>query len=162
MPRNTTAPGTPEDWLLRAKSNLALAGQPKPEGAFWEDQCFQAHQAVEKALKAVYIRRGLLFKFVHDIDELENGLAKSGLRIPPIVRRAIVLTRYAFEARYPGPYEAATEKDYRVALEMAQAVIDWAEKTIQTPDKPGGPLLQEPHAAYKIGKTKKLKAKKRK
>jgi hypothetical protein len=45
MPRKPIRPGTPEDWLLRAKSNLALAGQPKPEEALWEDQCFQAHHA---------------------------------------------------------------------------------------------------------------------
>jgi HEPN domain-containing protein len=119
-------------------------------------------QAVEKALKAVYQKRGLYFKFVHDIDELENGLAQNGLRIPPMVRQAIVLTRYAFEARYPGPYEPATEHEYQVALALAEAVVLWAEKIIQTLDKPEGPLLQETPAIYKAGKANKPKAKKRK
>lgn len=45
--------GTPRDWLGRAKSNLARARQPKPDEVFWEDLCFDAQQAVEKALKAV-------------------------------------------------------------------------------------------------------------
>lgn len=40
---------------MRAKGHLALAKQPKPEGAFWEDQSFLAQQAAEKALKAVYL-----------------------------------------------------------------------------------------------------------
>jgi HEPN domain-containing protein len=39
------------DWLVRAKSSLALAKQAKPQEAFWEDQCFLAQQAAEKALK---------------------------------------------------------------------------------------------------------------
>jgi hypothetical protein len=38
MPRKPVAAGTPEDRLVRAESNLALARQSKPEAAFWEDQ----------------------------------------------------------------------------------------------------------------------------
>jgi len=42
--------GMPVEWLRRAKSNLIRAKQPKPGGVFWEDLCFDAQQAVEKAL----------------------------------------------------------------------------------------------------------------
>ena len=37
----------------RAKGNLALAKQPKPKEAYWDDLCFEAEQAAEKSIKAV-------------------------------------------------------------------------------------------------------------
>ena len=55
MPPDKSIPGNVQDWLVRAKGHLALVKQPKPAGAFWEDQCFLAQQAAEKALKAVYL-----------------------------------------------------------------------------------------------------------
>lgn len=76
MPRKLPAPGTPEEWLVYAKSSLSLAHQPKPADALWEDYCFMAHQAVEKAIKAVYQKRRLLFEFTHDIKKLGVGLEK--------------------------------------------------------------------------------------
>jgi len=84
-------PGSVQDWLVRAKGHLALAKQPKPEGAFWEDQCFLAQQAAEKALKAVYQPRGLLFRYTHDLEELGKGLEDHGVPIPPLVKEAIIL-----------------------------------------------------------------------
>ncbi|HVT02768.1 MAG TPA: HEPN domain-containing protein [Thermoanaerobaculia bacterium] len=53
MPRDRATPGSAEDWLARARSDLAIARSPLPEGAFLEDLCFHAQQAAEKALKAV-------------------------------------------------------------------------------------------------------------
>jgi len=50
---DSSIPGSPEEWLMRAKSNLALARADKPEGVFWEDMCYNAQQAAEKAVKAV-------------------------------------------------------------------------------------------------------------
>lgn len=152
MRRKTVAPGSPEDWLARAKSNLALARQPKPEDSLWEDQCFQAQQAAEKALKAVYQSRALVFQYVHDIGKLGNGLEKNGIRIPPEVREAFDLTSYALETRYPGPLEPVTEREYRRALVLAGAVVSWAEKIISSRD------VSESPAVYKASP----KAKKRK
>jgi hypothetical protein len=34
--------GTAQEWLKRAKGNLARAKQPKPKEAFWDDLCFAA------------------------------------------------------------------------------------------------------------------------
>ena len=44
-------PGAPQEWLKRAKSNLTLASQPKLEQICWEDLCFEAQQAAEKAIR---------------------------------------------------------------------------------------------------------------
>lgn len=130
MPPDRVIPGSPLDWLVRAQGSLVLAKQPKPEGAFWEDQCFLAQQAAEKALKAIYQHKGLLFRYTHDLEELGKGLEDSGVPIPPVVKEAIVLTRYAFETRYPGPFEPVTEEEYREAVRLAEAVVAWAEKVM--------------------------------
>ena len=69
MPPDREIPGSAPAWLARAKGHLALAKQPKPAGAFWEDQCFLLHQAAEKALKAVYQHMGLALRYTHDLEE---------------------------------------------------------------------------------------------
>jgi HEPN domain-containing protein len=42
-------------WMDRAKSSLAISKTRYDENVFYEDLCFQAQQAVEKALKAFLI-----------------------------------------------------------------------------------------------------------
>jgi len=56
MPPEGGGPGSPRDWLRRARSNLARAaqGQATPD-VLLEDVCFDAQQAVEKSLKALLV-----------------------------------------------------------------------------------------------------------
>lgn len=42
MSQGRASPGTPQDWLARAKGDLALARLPLPQNAFYEDLCFHA------------------------------------------------------------------------------------------------------------------------
>ena len=44
-----------------------IQAKTKTEGVYLEDLCFNAHQAVEKALKAVLIKLVGKFPFTHDI-----------------------------------------------------------------------------------------------
>ena len=56
-----------KEWLKRAKSNLARAKAGKvSEDILYEDLCFDAQQAAEKALKALCIVHGVKFSRVHD------------------------------------------------------------------------------------------------
>lgn len=123
-------PGTAGQWLSRAKSNLALAQQPRTNEIYLEDLCFEAQQAAEKALKAVLISRNIPFRYVHDLAELLTRIASTGISIPPAVNQAAGLTAYAVTARYPGPYEAVTEGEYRQAIDCAAAVVNWAQEII--------------------------------
>jgi HEPN domain-containing protein len=127
MPPKGGAEGAPEEWLQRAKGNLALAKQRKPKDAYWEDLCFEAEQAVEKAVKAVLRSRGIDFPKTHDIGELLALLARSGQKIPQPIWKADSLTTYAVETRYPGPAESVTRSEYREAVALAQQVVKWAE-----------------------------------
>lgn len=131
MPRNRPTPGSPEDWLNRAKGDLALARAPLPEAGFYEDLCFHAQQAAEKALESVYVKHGWMFRYVHDLDELITGLKKHALQVPPSIEEAASLTPYAFEARYPSVAEPVTEEEHRSAVALAERVVEWAEKIVE-------------------------------
>ena len=132
MPPEESSVGTPQEWLRRAKSNLARAKQPKPDEALWEDLCFDAQQAVEKAFKAVLVFRGVDFPKTHNIRVLLSLLDSAGQQIPQELRKAIGLTIYATVSRYPGEAEPVTEDEYHEAVALAEQVVQWAEQVIST------------------------------
>ncbi len=76
MPQHNPPPGTAREWLDRAQGKLALAHQPLPSGAFWEDLCFLDQQAAELAIKAVFIAHDWTFPFIHDLGELLDELER--------------------------------------------------------------------------------------
>lgn len=122
--------GTPENWLRRAKSNLIRAMQPKHEEVFWEDYCFDAQQAAEKALKALLLFHKIPFRFVHDIAELLTVLEQNGVSLPESIKKAAELSDYAVEARYPGPMEPVTEDEHKEAIKAANEVVSWVKGII--------------------------------
>jgi HEPN domain-containing protein len=93
--------------------------------------CFHAQQAAEKAIKAIYLDRGWTFRYVHDLEELLTCLREKGLTPPAGIAQAVLLTSYAFEARYPGPGEPVTEAEYKRAVDLAKAVVRWAESVLE-------------------------------
>lgn len=113
-----------EAWMQRAKGNLARAKQPKPDEAFWEDLCFDAQQAAEKAVKAVLVLRGVNFPRTHDIADLLAFVAQA--EIPDDLWEADSLSEYATVARYPGR-QPASEQDRQKAILLAEQVVRWAE-----------------------------------
>lgn len=131
MPRDSSVPGSAQDWLARAKGDLALARVSLPDGAFLEDLCFHTQQAAEKALKAVFCHSSLKFRFTHDLDELITGLIRNGIDVPVAVVESDALTGFAWEARYPGLAEPVTLDEYHEAIRQAETVVDWAATIIE-------------------------------
>lgn len=132
MPPENRNKKSAEEWLARAKSCLAIATQAKPAIVFWEDLCFNAQQASEKAIKAIFIAHGRKFLYTHDLGKLLNQLATElKMTIPSGVAASTALSDYALSARYPGLSEPATREDHRDAVEIAEAVMSWAENLIQ-------------------------------
>jgi HEPN domain-containing protein len=105
VPQDRRTAGSSGEWLARSRGDLALAHAPLPEGGFYEDLCFHGQQAAEKSLKAVYLYYEWPFRYVHDLEELITGLRRNGLVISKDIEEAVILTNYAFEARYPGLLE---------------------------------------------------------
>ena len=96
----------------------------------YEDLCFDAQQAAEKAIKAVFIGRGETFPYVHELEKLLKQLKKNGLKIPKYVWEAEKLTPFAVVTRYPGLVGPVTQREYRRAVRIATAVLRWAERQI--------------------------------
>ena len=128
--RKSPSVGTPSDWIRRAHADLALAKGSLPPGALFDDLCFHAQQAAEKAIKAVYISAGRGFRYTHNLGFLIDELRGSGVRVPEYIDDAAELTKWAWEARYPGPLEPASEAEYQRALALAERVVEWAESMV--------------------------------
>jgi len=131
MPPRQRDPTEGAEWLRRARSNLARAraGRSSPE-VLYEDLCFDAQQAAEKAIKALLVEHKMSFPKTHAIMDLLTLLQQSGVVVPEEIRRAGLLTGYAVETRYPGLSEEVTREDYVQALELAECVVRWAESLL--------------------------------
>jgi HEPN domain-containing protein len=104
----------------------ARAGKAAAE-VLYEDLCYDAQQAAEKALKALCILHEIVFSRTHDIAYLMDLLAKGSVPIPEDVFKARILTGYAVETRYPGEYEPVNEGDYLNATALAERLVKWVE-----------------------------------
>lgn len=120
------------DWLRRAKSNLARARAGKiSKDVLYEDLCFDCQQSAEKAIKALLISLDKEFLPTHSITRLLELVSEAGIEVPGEVEKAIDLTDYAVETRYPGEREPLTKEEYREALAIAEKVFSWVSKIMK-------------------------------
>jgi len=129
MPHSLPACGGPDDWLSRARSDLALASVRPVRNIRIEDLCYHAQQSVEKSLKAVLIHSETAFPHTHNIKIL-TGLLPPGIFRDPILDAAAILTDYAVTTRYPGEVEPVTKDELKTALHIAKEVLAWAKSVI--------------------------------
>ena len=133
MDPESRVPGSAEDWLRYARSDLELARIEKPEGILLESLCFHAQQAAEKALKAVLIFLEIDYPRTHNIRTLLD-LLMEGIDVPQEIEEGAALTDYAVGSRYPGNSEPVDDEEYRQAVCLAEAVMSWAEKLVREPE----------------------------
>ena len=132
MPPSAADPKDPRAWLRRAKSNLALASiEPADPAILYDDLCFDAQQAAEKAIKAVLVARKRDFPKIHDVGRLLDLVSQAGLTVPDDVRLASRLTPYAVTGRYADALEEVTEAEWREAVALAEHVVRWAVAAIE-------------------------------
>jgi HEPN domain-containing protein len=70
------------------------------------------------------------FSYVHDLAELLTLVEKAGQAVPERIKRAEKLSRFAVFTRYPGIGPAIKEPEYKEAVEVAMAVVKWAENIV--------------------------------
>ncbi len=92
---------------------------------------FHAQQAVEKSFKAVLALKTGDYPKIHDLLELMDLLADHGVRLPPKLENADMLTPFATVFRYA---HSATDDTAQISrsclLELAKATIEWAKSEI--------------------------------
>jgi HEPN domain-containing protein len=121
-----------DEWIERAKGSLEIAQVKIVGHIHYEDLCFQAQQAVEKATKGLLIFYGVEPEFTHNIEILLTELEKFTM-IPQNVQQAMKLTTYAVQTRYPGEYDEITKEEYEKSVKIAKDCLDWVENKIKTP-----------------------------
>ncbi len=125
MPHDPELLAETRSWFLKASRDLD-AGEfeltaPSP---FTEHAVFHAQQAAEKALKGFLVWHGVPFRKTHSLEELgaQCEAVDGGLR--PAIDKAVPLTKYASEYRYPGEPETPPLEEATAALALAREVYD--------------------------------------
>jgi HEPN domain-containing protein len=116
-------------WFDRAKSSLIISKTRTDENVFYEDLCFQAQQAVEKALKSLLIFYNINPERTHNLVFLIKELSQY-IELPEEVNETVILNDYAVQTRYPGDYTPVEEEEYNKAIIIAEKCIKWIEKKI--------------------------------
>ncbi|MBX6423066.1 HEPN domain-containing protein [Thermosulfurimonas sp. F29] len=113
-------PERSRDWLRQAERDLENA-RWEIKGGFYEWGCFAAHQAAEKALKAVYQKLGGA-AWGHSLLHLLRGLEER-ISIPEdLFELARKLDVYYIPSRYPNGWEEGAPRDYYTEKEALYAV----------------------------------------
>lgn len=125
-------PGSPEEWMNHAESDLRLARLAAGDAYVRREQaCFHLQQAAEKAIKAVLLFREVDFPLTHDIEQLLEIAEESGIDLPKDVLEGGVLSPYAVETRYPGSWFEISADDLQEAMRVAEATVTWADVTLK-------------------------------
>ena len=117
-------------WMRRAKSCLAISKIKSDEDIVLEDLCFQAQQAVEKALKGLLVFYAVEPEKTHNLVSLIKELSQL-IDIPEEIDETAILSDYAVQTRYPGNYSPVEEDEYHTAIITAEKCVKWIDKHIK-------------------------------
>jgi HEPN domain-containing protein len=118
-----------DEWLKRARSSLGLAKSSNDESVYYEDLCFQAQQAVEKALKALLIYHGVEPERTHNLYRLLEELERF-VQIDDEIKSVLKLYNFAVQTRYPGEYLKVEREEYEKSVSIAENCLKWVEEKI--------------------------------
>jgi HEPN domain-containing protein len=117
------------DWYRQAEADLRHARHALDDGDF-EWSCFAAHQAAEKALRAVFQKLGM-DAWGHTLTALIGNLP------PPVeqpseqlVNYARMLDKHYIPTRYPNGFASGAPTDFYTAGE-AQNAVRYAEAILE-------------------------------
>lgn len=131
-----------QDWLRQARRDLRHAENAAGD-ADYEWACFAAHQAAEKALKALLQFRST-DAWGHSLTFLLDALRSTDPAEPRIVDLAKLLDKHYIPPRYPDAHPAGAPMDFYTSNEAKQAiaaareVLAFVEGRIAPPPSPSG------------------------
>jgi len=118
--------------MAQAKRDLEHAAKDVADG-YYEHACFEAQQAAEKAVKAVYMRlhaEAWGHRVARLLEELDLGAA----RLPSeLIDDAKLLDQFYVPTRYPNGFESGapmeffTKEQAADAVRRADKIIRWCE-----------------------------------
>jgi len=119
-------------WLKKAEHDFSVAGLILEDNEYADIACFHAHQAVEKALKAVLEYNNLDIPKIHDLEKLLNLVSKFSIDLKDFYKEVIILNDYYISSRYPldVPIDY-TRKETKQAVEFAKEIMTLVKKHIE-------------------------------
>lgn len=117
-----------KDWYRQAESDLKHSRHACDDGDYdWA--CFAAHQAAEKAVKALIEFNGGEF-WGHAISKLLEGL-KEKVSVPDKhLQNALFLDKFYIPTRYPNGFDTGAPVDYYTQIE-AEAAYEAAKHIVR-------------------------------
>ncbi len=108
------------DWIRQAEADLVHAQKACHSGSY-EWACFAAHQAAEKAVKALHLRLGQEAQgnMVRSLlEELPEGVSVSR----QLLEKARVLDNFYIPTRYPNAHPSGAPADHYGSLQSDQGI----------------------------------------
>lgn len=117
------------DWFRQAEADLRHAQNSLGAGDY-EWACFAAHQAAEKALKAVFLKAGM-DAWGHTLTALIGNLPENAARPGKVlIEKARMLDKFYIQTRYPYAFDSGAPTDYYIQ-EEAQDAISYAQSFLK-------------------------------
>ena len=116
------------DWLRQAVRDLEHAKRSMEFGDY-EWACFAAHQAAEKAVKALYQKLGIEV-WGYSISRMLECLPEEYRPSRELVNKAKELDRHYIPTRYPNFHPEGAPLDY-YTLEDARRAVKYAEEIVK-------------------------------
>ena len=113
-------PGRHNDWLAQAARDLGQAEDSRGSSRH-EWSCFAAHQAAEKAVKALHLFLGQE-AWGHVVARLIRELPKSVRVADDLVERARVLDTFYIPSRYPNSHPEGAPFEHYGPLQSGEGV----------------------------------------
>jgi HEPN domain-containing protein len=122
------------DWLRQAEADLRHARHARDDGDYdWS--AFAAHQAAEKAVKAVFQRRHL-DAWGHAVSVLLESLTAGERPSGDLVDAGKELDKHYIPTRYPNGFERGAPVDFYTrgeaerAIADAEAILEWCRRQV--------------------------------
>jgi len=117
-----------EDWLRQAARDLEFAKKALEDG-FYEWACLIAHQAAEKAVKALHLRLGNE-AWGYSVSRLLLALPEESSPPRELVERAKELDQHYIPSRYPNAHPGGAPMDY-YTREQAERAVSYAGEILE-------------------------------
>ncbi|MCU0573187.1 MAG: HEPN domain-containing protein [Syntrophobacteraceae bacterium] len=110
------------DWLHQAEGDLRHAVHAREDGDHdWS--CFAAHQAAEKAVKALILCRGGE-GWGHSVTRLLKDLARVEEIPDAVLKSAMRLDKHYIPTRYPNGFDVGAPREYYTDEDSEKAIQD--------------------------------------
>lgn len=114
-----------KDWMEKAEHDLNTARINKQQKVY-DAAAFFCQQALEKALKALYIKKSKRLIKTHDLYFLGKKV-----NLPrDLIEICKKITTFYVETRYPNSYTEFDEEKVSDAIEKTEKVIEWVKVKI--------------------------------